>query len=103
MRTKIYYELKESPYRIIIGDITYVFSSLKNFNTFHNNWKDFVHEQNVRATVRNKMLVVANEMLRIRYYQTIEKRGFYLIIKGVDVTCQSQIGAEVNVVVHNQS
>lgn len=100
MRTKIYYNLRESKYRIIIGEITFVFSSIKNFNTFVNNWKDFVLEQNTRASVRNKVAFDGTQMQVIRYYQTIEKRGFYILINGREITCQNQISAKVQLIIN---
>lgn len=94
MKTKrgIYLDLRKSTYTftpIDIPEITFYFSSKFYRNKFANIYNEEVQRFNqaLNNVYKNKFNIYGDLLALIRLYCLIEKRGFYLIYKGVEITC----------------
>src|SRR6185312_16335331 len=82
----IYHNLKESKYVVSNNDITFFFSSEHTLNKFMNRYEKY------RVYSRQKIEKVMETNLNldmladIESYKDIEKRGFYVWLKGVSIT-----------------
>lgn len=94
-RTGVYYDLKESTHleRIdyVNTTIIYVFSSELYRSKFAEKVKSNRETINNSLTKRFDLKVNVNMLADIVLYKKIEKRGFYLLINGESVECQSNI------------
>jgi polyhydroxyalkanoate synthesis regulator protein len=85
----IYHNLKESKYVISNTEITFFFSSTvyleKYMNGYEENREKFLSKLE-KIVVENplNMSILAD----ISYYKEIEKRGFYVWLKGVEISCE---------------
>lgn len=93
MMTKngVCYELNKSPFRYKVEGVEYVFSSLLYVNKF----KERLHEN--RESINNSLSkrfgydVSANFLCDMVLYKKIEKRGFLVIVNGVDLEWEKEI------------
>jgi hypothetical protein len=85
----IYLDITESTYPFTVGEITFYFSSIFYRSKFMNDYQSEIKRFNESANnvYKNKFCIDMTPLALIRLYVLIEKRGFYLKIKGVEVTC----------------
>lgn len=85
----IYHNLKESKYVVSNGDTTLFFSSRLYLTKFLDGYK----ENRIRFTRRFKNTIESphnlDTLADISFYKRIEKRGFYVLLKGVVVDWKS--------------
>jgi hypothetical protein len=95
MKTKrgIYTNIVDSTYPFTVGEITFYFSSIFYRSKFMNDYQSEIKRFNTSANnvYKNKFCVDMTPLALIRLYVLIEKRGFYLKVKGVDVTCLEEL------------
>jgi hypothetical protein len=85
----IYRNIFESDYRFTIGEMTFYFSSPLNLIKFMQRYQAEIERFNEAAMniYKRQFNLVFIELAVIRLYTMIEKRGFYLIVRGEKVTC----------------
>lgn len=85
----VYYNLAHSEWFYEVKGIRFVFSSEFYLNNFRDSYLDAVEKFNrsMNKMYKNKYYLEMDALALVRLYLRIEKRGFYLIIEGVEVTC----------------
>lgn len=81
----VYHNIKESKYTISDGEVVYFFSSRSYLRKMLLNYKD--HRRKTQDFYEKHTGVQLNTSLfsDIQLYKKIEKRGFYVWVKGVEV------------------
>jgi hypothetical protein len=101
MKTKrgIYYRLFESEFVHTIGDIRFHFSSKMYRDKFIETYQDYIDlfNQKLNKVYKNQYQIEGNYLALIRYYDRLEKRGFYIIMNGVVITCLEDLVFDVTV------
>lgn len=85
MANMVYYELEDSPFFLRINDFMFYFSSEFYKNKFDEEYKNYLRNETLKLDVRYNMIVYADEMLLLSFYKKIEKRGFRVMYKGVEL------------------
>ena len=85
MANMVYYELDTSPFFLRIDNFMFYFTSKFYMEKFNNGYKEYVRSETLKLNVKYRMIVYADEMLLLSYYRQIEKRGFKVKYKGVDL------------------
>ena len=85
MANIVCYELEDSPFFLRIDDFMFYFSSDFYRDKFSKTYKDYIRSETLKLNVKFKMIVDADEMLLLSYYKMIEKRGFKVQYKGVEL------------------
>lgn len=96
MANIVCYELEDSPFFLRIDDFMFYFSSKFYLDKFENGYKDYIRNETLRLNVRYKMIGFADEMLLLSYYKMIEKRGFKVRYKGVEIEKDYYIDCVLN-------
>lgn len=91
------YELEDSPFFLRIDDFMFYFSSKFYKDKFESGYKDYLRSETLKLNVRYKMIVYADEMLLLSFYKMIEKRGFKVKYKGVEIEKDYYIDCVLNV------
>lgn len=95
MRTKrgVFNDIFESDYPFTVGEITFYFSSIfyrsKFMNEYHDEMKRF--NQSANNIYKDKFCLDMTILSLIRLYALIEKRGFYLKVRGEQVSCPDDL------------
>jgi YHS domain-containing protein len=88
-RHNIVYDLKLSPYKIVLNDTTFYFSSVYHMQKFK---EQFIKNRfiiNDSLSNRFNIFIEVNEFADILLYRKIESRGFY-IMNGSERICQPE-------------
>ena len=96
MANIVCYELEDSPFFLRIDDFMFYFSSDFYRKKFESEYKDYIRNETLKLNVKYKMLVYADEMLLLTLYKTIEKRGFKVKYKGVEIEKDYYIDCVLN-------
>ena len=95
MKTKrgIYYNLKNSEYKVNVKPFTFVFSSQFYLNKFEREMNEEIKVFNEKANnvYKNKFELNMETLALLRLYKNIEKRGFYILLDGSEVNCLEEI------------
>ena len=79
------YSLEDSPFFLRINDFMFYFTSKFYMDKFNKEYKDYIRDETLRLNVKYKMMGYADEMLLLSFYKIIEKRGFKVKYKGVEI------------------
>jgi hypothetical protein len=94
MMTKrgIYPNILDSEYPFTVGEITFYFSSMVYRQKFMNLYRDEIKHINETA-IRHKHPFKTDMTIfsLLRLYCLIEKRGFYIKVRGEEVTCLENV------------
>ena len=82
---KIYKDLKESEYIFTFYDFKFYFSSKFYFNKFLKEYDSYIKNEIDKLKISFKCDVVANSPLLLLLYKRIEKRGFRVLYKGIEL------------------
>lgn len=85
MATIVWYNLNDSPFFLRINDFMFYFTSKFCMDKFERTYKEYIRDETLKLNVRYKMIVDADEMLLLSYYKKVEKRGFKVMYKGVEL------------------
>ena len=98
-RRGIYYNLSKSEYVVKLDKITLHFSSKLYMNKFLSTYENEIHQFNIKANniYKNKFELDMSQLAVIRLYELIEKRGFYILIDGNEVTCLDSLRFDLSV------
>lgn len=96
MANIVYYGLEDSPFFLRIDDFMFYFSSDFYKNKFENEYKNYLRDETLKLNVKYKMIVYADEMLLLSFYKLIEKRGFKVKYKGVEIDKDYYIDCVLN-------
>lgn len=96
MANIVYYELDNSPFFVRVDDFMFYFSSIFLKNKFENSYREYIREETLKLNIKYKMIVYANDMLLLCLYKSIEKRGFKVKYKGVDIEKDYYIDCTLN-------
>ena len=96
MANIVCYELEDSPFFLRIDDLMFYFSSDFYRKKFENEYKDYLKNETLKLNVKYRMIVYADEMLLLSFYKTIEKRGFKVKYKGVEIEKDYYIDCMLN-------
>ncbi len=90
---KIYWRLEDSPYVQAVGERVFKFSSKKNLDTFIRNLAYEIDQFNERLNRMYKFCynIDFEDLAIVRYYMKVEKRGFYLEVNGVKISCLEDV------------
>ena len=90
-RNGIVYKLELSPYKAIIEDVTYMFSSVNHLDKFmeklNENRDTISYSLSKRFGVNVNLAILSDIVL----YSKIETRGFLISYKGVFYSCKKDI------------
>jgi hypothetical protein len=88
-RDGIFHNIEESDYPFSVGEMTFYFSSPTYRQKFMQRYRAEIERFNESAmnVYKRQFNLVFIELAVIRLYTQIEKRGFYLILRGEKVTC----------------
>ena len=81
----VYYNIEESDIELQYKDIILYFSSDFNRERFQNRIVDFVNDENFKLKAKYNVEVELSKMLILSYYSKIEKRGFRVYEKVVNI------------------
>ena len=59
-------------------------------------FKEYLKTESLKLNIRYKMIVWADEMLLLSFYRLVEKRGFKVIYKGVNLDKDYYIDCVLN-------
>jgi len=94
--------LKESLLVFELGKYKFYFSTLEHFQKFKENYQLEINAFNERLNnaYRNAYDLSFSDLALIRYYNKVERYGFYIEIDGVGINCleKIQFQSEVRVV-----
>lgn len=79
-------KLTESPFFFEIYDLTFYFSCEYYKDKFINDYEYYLDLENSKLSYRYKSDVLAQEMLLLSLYKSIEKRGFRVLYKDKEIT-----------------
>lgn len=96
-RNGIYYNLKESEYHITILGVTYWFSSQLYLKKFIDRYLEERDILNYAQSRRHKTGLNLSILSDIKLYNSIEKRGFLVEIKGVRYLCPQDISLQLEI------
>lgn len=96
MANMVYYELDNTPFFLRINDFMFYFSSNFYLEKFKNTMEEYLKIETLKLNSKYKMIVYADEMLLLSLYKMIEKRGFRVKYKGVDLEKDYYIDCELN-------
>lgn len=86
-RDNICYNLKVSPYKFTILNITYFFTSEMHLQKFKDKIKENRKIINISLTKRFNINITFNVLSDVMLYKKIETRGFLLMIENEYVEC----------------
>jgi len=89
MRPKIYYSLKESKFKLDVGNYVLYFSSEFYLNKFKTMQPIYTKTEREKLISRFNILVRSNNYFDIILYKLIEKRGFLIKDRVTDTTFTS--------------
>lgn len=96
MANMVFYELNDSPFFLRIDDFMFYFTSKFYKEKFEKEYKEYVKNETLKLNIKYKMIVYADEMLLLSFYKIIEKRGFKVKYKGVDLEKDYYIDCVLN-------
>lgn len=82
---KIYYNIKESEYKIDYQNFTFYFSSLLYKRKFEKEVKMYISDESYKIKTKYLTHLEASEYLALSLYKKIEKRGFNVLYKGLSI------------------
>lgn len=82
---KIYYNIKESEYKIDYLNFTFYFSSLLYKRKFENELKYYIKDETFKIRTKYFINIDIDEYLALSLYKKIEKRGFNVLYKGLSI------------------
>ena len=85
MANIIHYNLKDSEFKYKVNDFEFVFSSELYKNKFISTYEDFTNYQELKLQAKYNILIFAEDMLLISLYKKIEKRGFLVYYKNIEL------------------
>jgi YHS domain-containing protein len=91
LRPIIYRDLKKSPYKIIVNNIEFIFSSEFYKNKFKENVDNFIENFKLEFESRFQLKVDLKKYASIVYYTKVEKRGFLIVVDSEVVEWQKNI------------
>lgn len=101
----IYYNLKESEYQFHIDGVTFFFSSRLYYNKFAAQHVAEMDRFNaaLMKVYKDKFSIDLSFLALVRLYTLIEKRGFHIIVEGVEVTCPEDLHFAGMMILKNRS
>ena len=81
----IYYNIDESDIELRYKDLVFYFSSEFNIERYRNKIIRFIEEENYKLKAKYNVEVDLSDMLMISYYMKIEKRGFRVYKRIIDL------------------
>lgn len=96
MANIVYYEIEDSPFFLRVNDFMFYFSSKFLLDKYERTYKDYLRNETLKLNVKYKMIVYADEMLLLSLYKTVEKRGFKVKYKGVELEKDYYIDCVLN-------
>lgn len=82
---KIYYNIKESEYKVDYENFTFFFSSILYKRKFERELKNYVSDESYKIQSKYYNHIEACEYLALSLYKKIEKRGFNVLYKGFEI------------------
>ena len=88
METKVYKDVKDSPYKIGFRfnghEIVFHFSSLFNQKRFISHVNEYKNNEELKLRNKYQLEIDVKIYLAIVYYKKIEKRGFFIELDGLE-------------------
>ena len=81
----VYYDLLESSYTFTYKDITFYFSSKFYLNKFVSKHLDYLRNENFKMNNYFKCIMEMDNLILIKLYKMIEKRGFRVEINKMEI------------------
>ena len=99
MRTSrgIYYNLDESTYKFKIGDLTFKFSSKFYLNKFVSRFSDYRMNETLKLCSKYNCKIYCDNMILLNLYKKIEKRGFKVYYKDIELNENYYIETMINI------
>lgn len=89
MTTIIYHDIEQSTYIFEYDNLKFHFSSRLYLDKFKDRYSNYIKEETDKFSSRFKMSIYADELFLLELYRKIEKRGFKVYYKNIDIkeTC----------------
>jgi len=100
----IYYNILDSDYTANLSGITFYFTSMVYRDKFIDRSINEIRMFNARMNniYKNKFNIDATKLALVRLYQSIEKRGFYIELKGEKITCPNNLTYALRIEIDNE-
>jgi len=82
----VYLDLKESEYKSVLGNMTFVFSSLFHKYKFDTKYNEFLNERINALKKQYKFDVACQDLLLVYFYTKVENRGFLVYYKDKEIS-----------------
>lgn len=85
----IYLNIEDSDYTFVCDEAIFYFTSLFNLRRFEERYKEEVvrFNQSLSNVYKNKFKIRGDSLAMVRLYMSVEKRGFYIKMNGVELHC----------------
>lgn len=81
----IYNDLNESIYTFKYDDLVFYFSSKFYQEKFIREYSQFLKDETMKLKIKFKCSIYCYEMILLLLYKKIEKRGFKVLYKGIEL------------------
>lgn len=93
----VYLDLKESKFIFEYGKLKFVFSSKIYLNKFKNNYISYLRDETNKLHINYKGTVCADDVLLLKLYKIIEKRGFLVYYNNKELLKDYFIDFTINI------
>lgn len=96
----VYHNLKESEFVHTIGEIRFYFSSQLYKDKFISRYLKEKERFNdsLNRVYKDKFDIAGDVLAWVRLYSKIEKRGFYIVVNGDEITCLEDLAFDVTLI-----
>lgn len=96
----VYHDLKESEYIVTVDGIKFYFSSeLYRQKFLKKSWDEKERfNESLNRVYKNQFDLSGDVLAWIRLYNRIEKRGFYIVVDGVEIECLENLAFDVTMI-----
>lgn len=87
-KSGVYHNLKESKYTISNSEVVFFFSSNHTLNKFMDGYQKYREIRKQKSNLIDETYINYDTVADIEFYRKTEKRGFYVWLRGVQLTVE---------------
>lgn len=92
----IYNDLNESTYIFEYDKLKFYFSSRFYLEKFTNTYSQYLKDETMKLKIKFKCNIYADEMILLHLYKLIEKRGFKVLHRGLNISENYYITTDID-------
>ena len=97
----VYQDIERSKYSCRIGNLTFYFSSLFNKERYERKYLDYIKSEERKIVNKYHYEIDMKNYLLICFYMMIEKRGFKVLVDGVEIK-KDRFNFETTFLIYNE-